>query len=215
MRPVIIVFAKAPVPGRVKTRLIPPFSPRQAAALHTAFVLDTIESLESLTQEFEIELHLDRETPAWPELQLPVRLQHEGDLGLKMFKALGYALNTGHPGAIVLGSDSPNLPPAHLQWLAHSGSEVSLGPTDDGGYYAIAARRVHPDMFSGVRWSTEEALHDTLRACVQCGLSVDVGPAWFDIDSSLDVERLQQCEPVPRYTLAALQLALEPERSSE
>lgn len=203
MRPVIIVFAKAPVPGRVKTRLVPPLSPVDAAALHAAFVRDTLESLEALNAA-DVELHTDVETDAWRDLRVPRRLQHEGGLGLKMLKALAEALLRGHPRAVILGGDSPALPPAHLLALLGLDADIALGPADDGGFYAIAARRTHPEMFAGARWSSPHALADTVRASTAARLSTAIGPAWFDIDSIDDVARLFSGKPIPRHTAAAL-----------
>src|SRR5690348_13092550 len=87
MRPVIIVFAKAPTAGRVKTRLVPPLTPEAAAQLHTALVWDTIESLQQL-RGVDLELHTDIRTDAWTSAGVAQSLQCEGDLGLKMFNAL-------------------------------------------------------------------------------------------------------------------------------
>jgi rSAM/selenodomain-associated transferase 1 len=201
----MMVFAKAPVAGRVKTRLVPPLSPQAAAALHTAFVGDTIESLEALSAEADVELHVDIETAAWPEIRVLRRLQHEGDLGLKMFKALDAALASGRPRSVILGGDSPTLSPCHLRAVLRCDSDIALGPTEDGGYYAIMAARAHFQMFDDVRWSTAFALEDTLRSCAACGLSTMVGPQWFDVDSGADLERLRNCRTLPRRTREALQ----------
>ena len=204
MRPVIMLFAKAPVPGRVKTRLVPPLTPAVAASLHAAFVRDTLESLETLTAIVDVELHTDIVTDAWRDIVVPRQLQHEGDLGLKMLKALAGALDRGHSPAFVLGSDSPSLPPAHLHTLMRLNADISLGPTEDGGYYAIGATRVHPDLFAGVRWSTPHTLNDTVHACAECGLTTELGAAWFDVDDPPDLERLRNSPRIPRNTAAAL-----------
>ena len=121
-----------------------------------------------------------------------------------MFKALAQALDSGRRPALVLGSDSPTLPPAHIDALTRFDTDVSLGPTEDGGYYAIAAQRVDCRMFDGVRWSTRHALNDTLRSCVVCGLTTSVGPYWFDVDCAADVERLRGCRTLRRHACKAL-----------
>ncbi len=204
MRPVIMVFAKVPEPGRVKTRLVPYLDPETAAALYAAFVLDTLESLEALSAIAEVELHTDRETDAWASAAVPRRLQHEGDLGLKMLKALGGALERGHPRALILGSDSPDLPPAYVTDLLAARADVALGPTQDGGYYGISASRIHPAMFQGVRWSTEHALEDSLSACASCGLTTALGSPWFDVDEPPSIERLAFSGWIPTHTRAVL-----------
>lgn len=208
MRPVIIVFAKAPLPGRVKTRLIPPLTPDDAVELHLAFVRDTLESLVSLTGQADIELHTDIETDAWNDMQVPRRIQYEGDLGLKMLKALSSALDRGHPQAMILGSDSPSLPVSHVQAILDLDSDIALGPADDGGYYAIAARRTTGELFSGVRWSTPNALQDTMWSCLAAGLSCQLGPAWFDVDDEAGLWHLRASLLVPRHTALALETIL-------
>jgi uncharacterized protein len=204
MLPVIILFAKAPMPGRVKTRLVPPLRPDTAALLYTAFVRDTLESLLSLAMIVDVELHTDIETDAWADIAVPRSLQDEGDLGLKMLNALKAALHRGHAQALILGSDSPDLPPVHLQTLLLLDADIALGPADDGGYYAIVARRIHPDMFAGVGWSTPDTLQNTVDACAACGLTTALGPAWFDIDDAVDLERLRNSACIPRNTARVL-----------
>ena len=199
MRPVIILFAKAPVAGRVKTRLVPPLTPDQAAQLHTALVWDTLESLQQL-RGVELELHTDIETDAWTSAGVPQSLQCEGDLGLKMFNALNAALRNGRGRAMIAGSDAPALPLDHIEQLLSAEEEVALGPTDDGGYYAIACRRVHRNMFDQVEWSTDRTRAQTIQAVCRVGLSVNVGPPWFDLDTPQDFARLKALPGLGRHT---------------
>jgi rSAM/selenodomain-associated transferase 1 len=200
MRPVILVFAKAPIPGRVKTRLHTVLTPAAAARLHKAFVFDTLESLNQLASVADIELYSDVATGEWP---FPYRLQSEGDLGQRMLTAMSESLNEGRPWVMVVGADSPTLPPDHLASLAQMDADVGLGPTEDGGYYAIRCRRVHPDMFAGVAWSTGFVLSQTQAACHQAGLTVQLGPPWWDVDEPADLERLRAGE-LPRHTGQAI-----------
>ena len=196
MQPVIILFAKAPIPGRVKTRLQPPLSPAEAAGLHEAFVWDMIHRLQSFTRA-SLELHTDIPTDAWVATGVAQRLQSEGGLQLKMLHALDQALRRGHARAIIVGTDAPTLPLAHLEQLLASDADVSLGPTDDGGYYAIACRTTHPAMFDGVTWSGPLTLEHTLRAIERAGLSVELGSRWFDVDEPADLERLAASPDLP------------------
>ncbi len=202
LRPVIILFAKAPVPGRVKTRLFPRLSPAEAASLHDAFVRDTILSFEALSDCADLELHSDARAAGWAPKGWTMRLQQEGDLGLKMFQALSGALGRGHERAIIVGSDAPTLPVAHLRALLACDADVALGPAEDGGYYAIACRRVHPEMFRDVAWSGANALDETVAACGLCGLSVEIGPRWWDVDTPADLERLAKIPNLPPHTAA-------------
>ncbi|MBI5281281.1 MAG: TIGR04282 family arsenosugar biosynthesis glycosyltransferase [Candidatus Solibacter usitatus] len=187
MRPVVIVFAKAPIAGRVKTRLIPRLGAKGAAELHRAFVR---EMLARLRGDFDVELHTDEETDAWGEFPVPRRLQAAGDLGQRMHAALEAALEEGRPAAMIVGSDAPTLPRAHVEELLESGADVALGPAEDGGYWGIAARRVAADMFAGVAWSAADTLVRTEAGCARAGLTVRHGRTWYDVDDRASLDRL-------------------------
>jgi uncharacterized protein len=195
----IIVFAKAPVPGRVKTRL--DLDPAHAAALHTAFVRDTLETVAGLG---DLELCTDIETGAWDECGAARSLQCEGSLGERLYTALAGALGGGYRQAMILGSDSPTLPAAYPEALLAAAADVALGPTEDGGYYAIACRRVAPGMFDGVEWSTSRTRAMTMEAATRAGLTVELGPEWYDIDEPRDLDRLAATPGLPRHTLGML-----------
>jgi len=186
--PLIILFAKVPAPGRVKTRLA--VAPQRAADLHSAFVHQTLVMLESLRGDADVELSTDEPTAAWREFAVARSVQSPGQLGDRIYAALARALAAGRPKVLILGSDSPGLPAAHVRALLASPADVSLGPVEDGGFYAIACRQTAPAMFQGVRWSTSFTLRDTVMALRACGLSVETGPAWFDVDRPEDLARL-------------------------
>jgi len=181
MAPLVILFAKAPVAGRVKTRL--GLEASRAARLHEAMVRDTLAMLRAL--DAELELHTDVATDAWAEFAVPRKLQAAGDLGARMLAALEAGRQV-----MIVGSDAPTLPLGHLEWLLASSADVALGPAEDGGYYAISCRRIHQRMFAGVEWSTRRTLEQTVAAAEACGLSVELGPVWFDVDSPEDLARL-------------------------
>jgi glycosyltransferase A (GT-A) superfamily protein (DUF2064 family) len=101
---------------------------------------------------------------------------------------------------MVIGSDSPGLPAGYIQALLESPADAALGPTEDGGYYAIQCRRVAPAMFAGVRWSTSHTCQDTTRALQACGFSVSNGPSWFDVDEPADLLALARRPDLPRHT---------------
>ena len=204
MRPLIIIFAKAPVAGRAKTRL--DADPCRAAALHSVFVRDALAMAETFEDEADVELSTDTPTDAWPESAVRRSLQAEGNLGERMYAALDQALSSGRTKVIIMGSDSPLLPPDHIRELLRSDADVALGPTDDGGYYAICCRRAVAEMFDGVPWSTEAALAGTVDALGHCGLTVEQGPGWFDVDKPDDLERLMQLLAKPPLSSRAIEL---------
>jgi uncharacterized protein len=154
----------------------------------------TLETVCNFRDEAELELSLDMPCGAWSEFPIPRTIQHEGDLGSKLYAALERGLSAGHLNVVILGSDSPTLPVKHIRFLLDCQADVALGPTLDGGYYGIACRKIRPAMLDGVRWSTSDALQDTVRAVGRCGLSYVVGPKWFDVDTPEDLRELTEAD---------------------
>lgn len=198
----VVVFAKAPRPGRVKTRL--GLDGETAATLHEAFVCDAIE-LAIEADMGPVELHTDVETDAWRQFPVTRRLQADGGLGTRMLAAI----SAGAGPVMILGSDAPSLPLEHLRGLRAVAGDVVLGPSEDGGYWAILARRWDARMFDGVAWSTGKTREQTIAALRSCGLTVGLGAEWFDVDEPADLWRLRS-ERLRPATRAALQRAAPP-----
>ncbi len=117
-----------------------------------------------------------------------------------MLAALSQSLARGRPRVVILGSDVPDLPAAHVEELLGIDADVAFGPAEDGGYYAISCRRSDPRMFDRVDWSTGEELEQTIAACRRCGLTVATGPSWHDVDTPADLERLARSPGLRRHT---------------
>jgi uncharacterized protein len=173
----------------VKTRL--GLEPTAAASLYTEFVDRTLKTIYQLRDEAELELSLDIPCAAWSEFSVRRTVQLEGDLGVKLYAALERGLAVGHPKVLILGSDSPTLPVEHIRFLLACDADVGLGPTLDGGYYGIVCRKVIPAMFADIRWSTPDALRDTITSAERCGLTCGIGPEWFDVDTPEDLVRIE------------------------
>src|SRR5687768_5855321 len=133
LRPLIVLFAKAPVPGRVKTRL--GIDPRRAAELHSLFVRETLSMLGELQAEADLEISTDQLTEAWADVPIARSLQAPGDLSQRIYHALRSALDAARPRVMILGSDSPGLSSKHIRTLLASPADVAIGPTEDGGFY--------------------------------------------------------------------------------
>jgi rSAM/selenodomain-associated transferase 1 len=186
----IVVFARAPVPGRVKTRL--QLDPAAACRLHESM---TRAVLATASLWGEVELSTDGVTGAWPDHNGPRSVQCAGDLGARMLDAFRRTLEAGFTCALVLGSDAPTLPAAHIGALLASDSDVTLGPTEDGGYWGIACRKIAAAMFDGVEWSSSRTLETTVAAVKCAGLTVALGPEWWDVDGPADLARLGDWTP--------------------
>lgn len=199
VRPVIALFAKAPVPGAVKTRLAPALGPTGAADLYQCFVRDALELLLRFQDRADVELHTDVLSDSWAEYGVTQQPQSQGDLGARMLYAIGKGLNAGRALAMIVGADSPGLPPPYIGALLESEADVTLGPTSDGGYYGIACRKIHRAMFAGIPWSTPAAAEATIRAARACGMSVALAPEYYDIDEPPDLALLART-PLPTHT---------------
>jgi uncharacterized protein len=184
----LAVFARAPLPGRAKTRLAAVLGPKGAADLYAAFLHDTLEKVRAEPRVSPTLWAASAEDAA--ELSrrhshLALSVQPEGDLGRRMEAALADGIaRAGH--AIVLGSDAPTLPPAALRAAVHAleRADVVLGPSSDGGYYLLGARG-EPFALAPVRWSSRHALADTV-ACVGERRVALLAP-WYDVDTPADL----------------------------
>jgi len=192
----LAVFAKAAVPGRVKTRLTRQYSAEQAASFHTACVRDM---WARLIKRFpgQVWLFSDREWPDWEELAGAdrFRLQRGGDLGERMRSCFEDMRSEGAGRMAILGSDSPTLPLEMIEQALstlETDDSASLIPTEDGGYCLIGCRRPRPAMFDGVSWSTASTLADTATALERAGFDVRSIGRWWDVDEPEDIDRLRQ-----------------------
>lgn len=178
----IIVFARAPVPGEVKTRLIPRLGALRAARLHLELTLRALRTARA-ARCGPVELHLTRRHSRFKG----AKLQRGRDLGERMQRALARAKN-----AILIGADCPALTPADLRraarWL-RGGCEAVLAPAEDGGYALIGLRRPERALFDGIEWGGPRVYADTVRKLA--------GYRWralrtvWDVDRPEDLERLR------------------------
>ncbi|MCS6889379.1 TIGR04282 family arsenosugar biosynthesis glycosyltransferase [Chloroflexus sp.] len=204
--PALVMMARLPAAGRVKTRLCPPLTPAQAATLYAAFLRDLVELLRAVPGVHPIIAYAPDEAADYFAALAPdmARLPQTGaDLGERLATVTGAVLGEGAPAVVVIGSDSPSLPPAHIaQALAalEHGVDLVLGPADDGGYYLVGLRRPAPELFTNVTMSTSTVLGDTLAIAEQLGLRTVLIDPWYDIDTIADLVRLQT-DPAPlRHT---------------
>jgi rSAM/selenodomain-associated transferase 1 len=183
---VIIVFARAPVPGEAKTRLIPRLGAWRAAQLQARLTRRALRTARMSGEE--VELHGTRRHSFFRTLNVRFRLQRGKDLGERMYRALSKARKP----AILIGTDCPALAPADLRramrWL-RGGCEVVLAPAEDGGYALIGARRLSDRLFEDIAWSTPQVYPETVKKLR--------GYRWralrtvWDVDRPQDLDRLR------------------------
>ncbi|HEY8369446.1 MAG TPA: TIGR04282 family arsenosugar biosynthesis glycosyltransferase [Thermodesulfobacteriota bacterium] len=196
-RTAVAVMAKAPRPGQVKTRLVPPLTPEQAADLYRCCLLDTLDTLRRVRGAEPVVAYAPADASgdmAQLAPDLPRLPQGEGDLGARMLRVVDALLEQGFEAAVLVGGDAPTLPAAYVeQAAAHlaDGADLVLGPADDGGYYLIGLCARRPFLFEGMPWSTGAVLAETRRRADASGLRTALLPAWFDVDTAADLERLR------------------------
>ena len=184
-----IQFAREPVPGRVKTRMLSELTPEQACDLHRDLVLWTTRALVGAGLG-PVELHItgDATAPLFEQcLDLGASAivpQRGADLGERMFRALRQGLN-GHPCVILVGSDCPQLDGAYLGRAVEAlqQHEVVLGPAEDGGYVLIGARSVEAAWFEGVAWGSERVFEQTVERLEA------TGARWCALQPLRDIDR--------------------------
>lgn len=197
----VAVMAKASIPGRAKTRLVPPLSGDEAAAFNTAFLKDVFANIAAAAGEAPIAGYAAG-GPAGAEAFFRDTLPPEARYFDCWFANFGECLrhatwelfSRGHDGAVVLNSDSPTLPTGLLvrtaEILAEPGDRAVLGPADDGGYYLLGLKHRHDRMYQGIDWSTEHVAQQTLARAEELGLPVHILPTWYDVDNRTALQTL-------------------------
>jgi uncharacterized protein len=194
--PTLIVFAKQPVPGRVKTRLARTLGERAAAELGEAFLRDTLRHCAAVRGArrvlcFEPASALDWFAALDPGASCSA--QCEGDLGARLEEAFERAFAEGAPAVVALGSDAPHLHSAcYEDALARAApGRVVLGPSADGGYTLIGLAAPTPGLFADIPWSTPGVLAATVQRSRALGLEVELLAEGFDVDEAADLRRLR------------------------
>lgn len=193
--PHLLVFAREPVLGRVKTRLAAGIGAEAALAIYRELLALTAAAVAAAQvpatvwlAEAPAAFEPGQARPEWPGL--PWRVQPAaGSLGERMAQAFGEAFAAGAGRVVIIGTDCPGLSAELLrqafdQLLSH---DLVVGPADDGGYYLIGMTELHPALFANKAWSTATVLPDTLADAARLGLRVAQLPTLHDVDSAQDL----------------------------
>lgn len=194
-----MIFARAPRLGRVKTRLVPPLSSRQALAFHIACLESTTRLAATLPHAIETWLYLTSGPSARHPLRLPSSIQpgrqRGTDLGKRLKRAFKERSRAGAERVVVIGSDSPTLSRrVLLQAFAALGrAQAVLGPARDGGFYLIGLRvrgQEIEGLLDGVEWGGPQAFRQVRARLLAAGLRVALLPEFYDVDTAADLNRL-------------------------
>ena len=204
------MMIKAPRPGASKTRLSPPLTPEEAAALSACFLRDTTANIAHVVRAHAPggggapAAGVAAYTPTGMEAAFDGLLpdgftmvaQREEGFGGRLVGAVEDLLAVGYGSVCLIDSDSPTLPAAALaaavEALAQPGDRLVLGPSEDGGYYLIGVKAAHHRLFEDITWSTEHVTPQTLERAAELGLEVVQLPTWYDVDDRATLRSL--CE---------------------
>jgi rSAM/selenodomain-associated transferase 1 len=190
----IVVFAKAPVPGKVKTRLIPALGEEGAALLARRMLRDTVrEAMKVGVAEVELCVDPEPSHPDWEDVRPPIELtsQGGGDLGDRLARAAERVLSEGQR-VIFIGTDCPALDERRLREACREleSHDAVIHPTFDGGYALLGLGRFDTSIFSGIEWSTASVASTTMMRIGALGWSLHMGETLQDIDEPEDLSAL-------------------------
>jgi rSAM/selenodomain-associated transferase 1 len=197
----LAVMTKAPQAGRVKTRLVPPLTPEEAAELNKCFLRDTAAAISNAA-DADNACGIAVYTPVGAESTytdvLPTDfslLPQRGDeFGERLFFAAEDLFKCGFDSLCLIDSDSPTVPAENfkqaVELLGASEDRVVLGPSDDGGYYLIGMKKPHRHLFEQIDWSTERVLNQTMQRATEIGIQVKLLPTGYDVDDDASLRRL-------------------------
>jgi uncharacterized protein len=213
----LAIMVRAPSSGG-KTRLIRALGDCDGLGLRQALLQDTLESIGAVAAQ-KVVLYTPQDDEAeiraltpFPATFLPQRGMTIGD---RMPNGVGDLLTTGFDAVVLIGSDLPTLPAAHvasaLDWLTRHPAAVVLGPAEDGGYYLIGVTRQRAELFEDIPWGTPGVLERTREIAAALGVAVTLVPSWYDVDSVSDLGRVWRAvasrEGTARHTHAWLTAA--------
>ena len=191
---VLIVFAKEPEKGQVKTRLEPYKGADYCLSLYKAFLIDTLEIARKVKCDKRILAYAcnKRGIPVFIKKNskgFELYRQRGASLGSRMNNAFKYAFKSGPAKAIIIGSDSPSLPYKFINKSFHllDLNDIVIGPSNDGGYYLIGMKSPCNNIFKGIKWSTKNVFNETMVILRKLSKSAAILDKWFDVD---DIESL-------------------------
>lgn len=198
MRRCVLYFVKYPEPGKVKTRLAATVGAERAAAIYRTLAERV---LRRLPEAEEVVVMIDPPEQAGPIAEwlgkvrphLRYLTQASGDLGVRLAHAFDTAFASGFDAVAAIGTDCVELGPEHFTeaWAALATHDAALGPAVDGGYYLLALRAPHPELFHGIAWSTDIVRSQTLDRAARVGLRVHLLPMLHDVDTEADWKRVE------------------------
>ena len=191
----VILFAREPVLGLVKTRLNSFLDKETILRLYVCFLEDSLAKIQdvgnadcfvAISPEGNSEFFNQKKSSC-----ITLFSQQGNNLGEKMRQAFVDRFSQGYTRAIIIGSDSPSLPVSYIRRALGSEKDLVLGPSIDGGYYLIAMKDKVSEVFKSISWGTDKVLDETLQRIKDVGISFDLLPLWYDVDLPEDLKFLK------------------------
>ena len=195
----LAIITKAPRAGQVKTRLTPPLTAEEAAALNVCFLRDISATIGKVGGNAR---GIGCYTPVGSEgtyrdifpVEFELLAQRDGDLSQRLVGAIEDLIAVGFASVCLINSDSPTALASvfaeAVRVLSSPNEDVVLGPSDDGGYYMIGIKKPHPRMFEAIDWSTDRVCAQTLERAAEIGLDVRLLNGCYDVDDRRTLHRL-------------------------
>jgi uncharacterized protein len=191
----VILFARDPILGQVKTRLSSSFDDETILRLYTCFVEDSLGKIRQVDNaDCFVGIspsNLSGFFDGIKDSDTRLFVQQGKDLGDKMRQAFVDRFSDGYKKVVIIGSDSPSLPVSYINQTLTSDKDFILGPSIDGGYYLIAMTGKVSEVFDGIAWGTDQVLDETLNRVKKTGISLELLPVWYDVDMPEDLKFLK------------------------
>lgn len=218
MKACLIIFAREPEKGKVKTRLSGYLSESRCLNLYKAFLKDTLGIAGKVKCDEKLIAY--ESSGAYPPYLLrissPLQLarQKGKNLGERMHNAFLQAFDAGFSRAAIIGTDAPDLPARYVNraFSELKKKDLILGPSKDGGYYLVALKRACGLVFKGIKWGSKQVLKDSLKNAKQLKMKTALLPAWSDVDDAASltglVSRLRKTQDrdTAKWTRACLRI---------
>lgn len=198
MRRTLVIMAKAPIPGEVKTQLCPPLAAQSAALLHESFIRDAVEKAVSVPDAEVVVAYSPRGTVRFFREIAPKAdhyLCQRGSCISERISSCFERLADSQRSVVVMGADSPTLPARCLEiafsLLDTGQADAVFGPTSSGGCYLVGLRSHHHELFGDVVWSGPNVARSSVRKAADMGLRTHLLPEWYGVDRPADLAHLR------------------------
>ena len=191
----VILFARDPALGQVKTRLSSSLDDETILRLYTCFVEDSLEKIRKVDNaDCFVGISPSNLSGFFNGIEgsdIRLFIQQGENLGDKMRQAFVDRFADGYKKVVIIGSDSPSLPVSYIDEILTSDKDLMLGPSTDGGYYLIGMVGKVSEVFGGIAWGTDQVLDETLDRVKKAGVSLELLPVWYDVDFPEDLKFLK------------------------